>query len=72
MQHHHRGFTQVVKHGGSLFKKQGQVVFNACRRNTIAHVFVNAAACRVTFQQFTPLAAKQGAGAFIHRKFAAW
>ena len=66
MQHHHRLFTQVVKDGGGFFKKQWQVVLDACCGHAIAHVFVNAASGGVAIQEFTPAAAKQRTRGLIH------
>ena len=66
MQHHHRGFTQVVKDGRGLFKKQWQVVLDTRSCHAIAHVLVNTASGGVAFQEFTPTAAKQRTRGFIH------
>ena len=66
MKHHHRGLTQVIKYRGGLFKKQWQVVLNACSRHAIAHVFVDAAAGRVAVEQFTPTASEQSPRHLVH------
>ena len=68
MQHHHRGLTQVIKYRGGLFKKQRQVVLNACSRHAIAHVFVNAAAGGVAVEQFAPTASEQSPRSLVHRE----
>ena len=69
MQHHHRLFTQVIKHGGGFFKKQRQVVLYAGSCHAIAHVFVNTASGGVAIHKFTPTAAKQRTRGFIHGEF---
>ena len=63
--------TQIIKHGGRLFKKERQIIFNACRGHTIADVFVNAAFGRVAIEQFTPAASELGARRFVHGKLTA-
>ena len=68
MKHHHRGLTQVIKYRGGLFKKQRQVVLNACSRHAIAHVFVNAAAGGVAVEQFAPTASEQSPRSLVHRE----
>ena len=70
MQHHGGLRAQVVKHGGGVVKKQGQVVLNAGRGHARAHVFVDAALGRVAFEQLAPAAAKLGARSLVHRKLA--
>ena len=54
MQHQRGGIAQVVKHRGSAVKEQGQVVLNTGSGYARAHVLVDAAACGVALQQFTP------------------
>ena len=68
MQDHRSVLPQVIKHSGGFFKKQRQVVLNACRGHAIAHVFVDAAFGRVAFEQFAPATAELGAGRLVHRE----
>ena len=62
--------TQVIEHSGGFFKEEWQVVLDAGRGHTVAHVFVNAALGRVTFEQFAPAAPETGTRRIVHRKLA--
>ena len=72
VQHQRAALRQVVKYGGGLLEKQGQVILNARRGNALAHVFVDAAFARVALYQLAPAAAKLAAGGFVHRELAPW
>ena len=72
VQHHGGGIglasAQVIKHRGSFFKKQRQVVLDARRGYAIAHVFVDAALGRVALQQLAPTASESRTGRLVHRE----
>ena len=62
--------TEIVENRRRLFKKQRQVVLDACGCHAVAHVFVDAALGRIAFQHFAPTAAETRAGVIVHREFA--
>ena len=72
VQHHSGGIrlthAQVVKHRGSFFKEQRQVVLDARCGHAVAHVLVDTAFGRVPFEQLAPAAAKARTGGLVHRK----
>ncbi len=68
---HHGGFVaEVIEHGGRLVEEQRQVVLDARRGHTVAHVLVDAAARGITLQQLAPALAELGARRVVHGELA--